>query len=403
VPYRTSSIGMLSAVVMAACVVGLRPPPGPVVANNGIFTDSGQRLGNSDSRDVALGDLDGDGDLDAFIANAGVGSNTNQPNKVWLNDGNGSFTDSGQSLGTSNSWGVALGDLDGDDDLDAFVANAFSTISLANKVWLNDGDGVFSDSGQSLGGARSLDVALGDLDGDSDLDALVGNGDTNFAWLNDGSGSFQAHCQWIGGAASYGVKLGDLDGTSGLDIFIANAGTGANQVWFRVSGSGELDDSADCDPMFVDSGLRLGSSDSRSVALGDLDLDGDLDAFIANDANQPNLVWQNDGLGMFSDSGQKLGSLATKDIALGDLDGDNDLDAFVANTAHNEAWLNDGAGNLTDCGQTMGYAGSHGVALGDLDGDGDLDAFVANYNNSANTVWLNGGRMIAIWLPVMFK
>ncbi len=65
----------------------------------GSFTDSGQTLGNHASRGVSLGDVDGDGDLDAFVANY------NQPNRVWLNQGGaqggtaGSFTDSGQTLG----------------------------------------------------------------------------------------------------------------------------------------------------------------------------------------------------------------------------------------------------------------------------------------------------------------
>jgi hypothetical protein len=132
----------------------------------GFFTDSGQSLGSSDSYDVALGDLDGDGDLDAFVANL------SQPNTVWLNNGAGAFTDSGQSLGSSNSWDVALGDLDGDGDLDAFVANYNSQ---ANKVWLNDGTGAFTDNGQNLGNSESLGVALGDVDGDGDLDAFVTN------------------------------------------------------------------------------------------------------------------------------------------------------------------------------------------------------------------------------------
>ena len=328
---------MLLAVVMVVFVVGVWSPSAPVRASSGIFTDSGQRLGNFDSRQVALGDLDSDGDLDAF------------------------------------------------------VANAYSTISLVNKVWLNDGNGIFSDSGQSLGGGRSVDVALGDLDGDGDLDALVGNGGINFAWLNDGGGTFSAHCQWIGGGlSSYGVALVDLNGAGGLDIFMANASTGANQVWFRTGVSGDPGVDADCVGMFIDSDQRLGGSDSRAVVLGDMDLD----AFIANDTNQPNKVWLNDGIGMFSDSGQTLGNLTTKDIALGDVDGDGDLDAFAANTAYNEVWLNDGAGNFADSGQTLGNAGSHGVALGDLDGDGDIDAFVANYNNSANTVWLNSNGFL---------
>ena len=75
-----------------------------------LFTDSGQALGDSYSYEVVLGDLDGDLDLDAFIAKSGA-------NQVWLNDSEGFFIDSGQFLGTSISYGVALGDLDGDKDL----------------------------------------------------------------------------------------------------------------------------------------------------------------------------------------------------------------------------------------------------------------------------------------------
>jgi len=78
---------------------------------------------------VSLADLDGDGDIDAYVVNG-------QANKVWLNDGAGNFTDNGQSLGSSNSYGISLADLDGDGDIDAFVAN----YNGQNKVWLNNTD-----------------------------------------------------------------------------------------------------------------------------------------------------------------------------------------------------------------------------------------------------------------------
>ncbi len=86
---------------------------------------------HGNSYGISLGDVDGDGDLDAFVANVGA-------NRVWLNQGNGTFIDSGQSLGSNLSYGVSLGDVDGDGDLDAFVANS-GVFSKPNKIWLNQG------------------------------------------------------------------------------------------------------------------------------------------------------------------------------------------------------------------------------------------------------------------------
>ena len=80
-----------------------------------------------DSTGVALGDLDDDGDLDAFVTNFG------ESNNLWINNGSGIFTYSGRDFGNWNSMGVALGDLDNDGDLDAFVTNA----KTANHVLIN--------------------------------------------------------------------------------------------------------------------------------------------------------------------------------------------------------------------------------------------------------------------------
>ena len=230
-------------------------------------------MGNFNSVGVSLADLDGDGDTDAFVTNW-----SSQGNKVWLNNGSGTFSDSGQSLGSSTSWGVSLADVDGDGDVDAFVANSSGQ---GNKVWLNDGSGTFSDSGQSLG---------------------------NFS--------------------------------------------------------------------------------SRNISLADVDGDGDVDAFVANSSGQGNKVWLNDGSGTFSDSGQSLGNFNSIDVSLADVDGDGDTDAFVANRNRaNKVWLNDGSGTFTE-GQSLGSSNSYGVSLADVDGDGDADAFVANQDR-ANKVWLN--------------
>ncbi|MCH2134853.1 MAG: FG-GAP-like repeat-containing protein, partial [Phycisphaerales bacterium] len=333
------------------------------------FTDSGQTLGNGSSVTVALGDLDGDGDLDAMVGNY------NQPNTVWTNDGSGTFTNSGQALGSSESTSVALGDLDGDGDLDAMVAN----FNSPNTVWTNDGSGSFTDSGQALGNSNSRSVALGDLDGDGDLDAMVGNwNEPNTVWTNNGSGTFTDSGQALGSSESFSVALGDLDGDGDLDAMVVNWNE-PNTVWTN-DGSGT----------FTNSGQALGNSGSWSVALGDLDGDGDLDAMVGNYNAQANTVWTNDGSGTFTNSGQTLGNGRSRSVALGDLDGDGDLDAMVGNAGNqpNTVWTNDGTGSFTDSGQALGNRWSQSVALGDLDGDGDLDAMVAN-EGQANTVWTN--------------
>lgn len=346
------------------------------LAGTGIFADSLQRLSFLNSVDLALGDLDGDGDLDAFVANLGG-------NKVWLNDGTGTFIDSGQNLGNSSSEGVALGDLDGDSDLDAFVSNVNQE---PNKVWLNDGTGTFVDSGQSLGNSYSIEPALGDLDGDGDLDAYVANytwtGTPNKVWLNDGSGTFVDSGQSLGNRKSQAVALGDVDGDGDLDALTGNADAAAepsNRLWLN-------DGSAN----FTDSGQSLDTRNTQGVALGDLDGDGDLDVFNANFSGG-DTVWLNNGTGTFSDSGQGLASSDSRAVTLGDVDGDGDLDVYVVSDypGPNTLWLNSGAGIFGDSGQSMGNAFSWGVDMGDVDGDGDLDAWIANRSTQPNEVWLN--------------
>jgi hypothetical protein len=100
------------------------------------FADSRQLLGNWDSDDVALGDLDGDGDTDAVVTDPCSDST------YWRNDGAGRFVPS-ETLGSNVSVDVALGDLDEDGDLDAFLANFRDTgsggrIGEADAVFWND-------------------------------------------------------------------------------------------------------------------------------------------------------------------------------------------------------------------------------------------------------------------------
>ncbi|MCH2145644.1 MAG: FG-GAP-like repeat-containing protein [Phycisphaerales bacterium] len=121
--HRTPTVFLLPALLAGGACAGIASAQVTFE-----FTNSGQGLGNSYSTSVALGDLDGDGDLDAMVANYNY-----QPNTVWTNDGCDLFTDSGQALGDSRSRSLALGDLDGDGDLDAMIAND----GQPNTVWIN--------------------------------------------------------------------------------------------------------------------------------------------------------------------------------------------------------------------------------------------------------------------------
>lgn len=379
----------LSLVLILTVCVFILEAQGKVLqsASSVVFMDSGQSLGNSTTSDVVLGDLDADGDLDAFTCNIGqqVGNSiSGEANQVWLNDSSGTFVNSGQELGNSRCEGVAIGDLDGDGDLDIFVANGFNP--QANHVWFNNGNGLFVDSMQTIGNSDSKYVVLGDLDSDGDLDAFVANWGANKVWLNDGNGYFSSSGQNLGNVNSEGVALGDLDGDDDLDAFVTNIkSTDPSKVYFNDGNS-----------TFSDSGQTIGFVRSYAVDLDDLDSDGDLDAFVGN-LNTPSKIWLNDGNGLLADSGQSIGNLITTSVQLGDLNGDGTIDAFLGNGGFfdppqpNTVWLNDGSALFAQS-QSLGNLNSDAVALGDLDGDSDLDAFVANGSYQVglpNKVWVS--------------
>lgn len=414
----------------------------------------------SDS-DVALGDLDGDGDLDAYVSRR-VG--TPSDDSVWLNTGNRTFTASADTLGSWTSYRVALGDLDADGDLDAFVAE-----SGPNSVWINVGGaapaptptptatpalpqpGEFVDSGQTLGSGGQHDLALGDIDADGDPDVVTSDFFGLEVFINQGNGNFSESAAFFldvpGGRFESDLALADLDGDNDLDIFT----TGADAVWlndgqgeFQITPAlpnahtaefalGDVDADGDIDalvwqlpvgdlsdqirlwlnqggspPTFIDSGQNLGTRldyTIQNLSLVDVDNDGDLDAAITNQGMDgqvyANALWFNQGnaqggiTGNFTNTNQALGNGHTNQLVWGDVDGDGDPDAFAANgnletRADDVLWFNDGSGQLTQSSTEFGAAvATNDAAMADVDGDNDLDVLTVGYG--ANRVWLNNG------------
>jgi hypothetical protein len=374
------------------------------------FIDSGQTLGDQYSTDVALGDVDGDGDLDAIVANTGFPVSGQA--RLWINQGGaqggtpGVFAESPQDFGARNSEAVSFGDLDGDGDLDIFLGHEAD----GDRVWLNDGSGAFTDSGQSLGADQSWDVALGDLDGDGDLDAVVGTfglgttgqGALDRIWINQGGaqggtpGTFAAG-QDLDAMQTQTVVLLDADGDGDLD---AMSGPGDTAIRLHINQGG---DQGGVQGTFVSGDLPLDDRRAISLAVGDLDGDADPDLFAGlGSPAPPSRPWINQGGGQGGTPGTFLpGSDVfgdrNLDINLGDLDGDGDLDLYLPKWhdpgVGNEVWLNDGSGVFTDTGLRLGTQRSRAAELGDLDGDGDLDVFVINGAGfpvgNENRVWLN--------------
>jgi len=379
----------------------------------GTFRAVGPRFTSDNSHGVALGDIDGNNYLDIFVANHAGAS------VFWTNDADGIALE-GMSINVGNSNAAAFGDFDDDNDLDLFIANGDGD-GEENIILRNGGESetrfdpilerfiVTYDSdvrtaSENLTVYNSKDVAIGDLDGDEDLDAVVANlNGPNTIWKNSkqqdqNNANFEvcglSGCGWEptdSVSQTEGVALGDLDQDGDLDIVFANSGGQKSTIWFN-HGNGTFGTA----PV-----QSIDSSDGKDVALGDVDNDGDLDILIINGSGQPNHLWinqgfyQNDQLGKF-ESGQFLDNLTyTPTGAFGDVDGDTDLDIV----AGNGVWINQGAAQAGIVGKfrrensneisPIGNSATQAIALGDIDRDGDLDVVVANGQTA-----LNGGATV---------
>ena len=346
---------------------------------------SQQRLGTN----LAWGDYDGDGDLDLYVTNWGS-SVSRSDNRLYRNDGDGTFTDVAGAAGVSdsrNSIAALWGDYDNDGDLDLYVVNFFEQ----DQLYRNNGSGSFSRVTGSAGvnvisQGSEAGAAWGDYDGDGDLDLyLCKYYFPNSLYHNNGDGTFSEVAVSSGVADirdSEDAAWGDYDGDGDLDLYVVNREQ--NNALYRNDGGGTFAE--------VACALSLDNTDvGRSARWIDYDADGDLDLYVANVG--ANALYRNDGNGQFvnvavGDLRSNAAAWVSWAGAWGDYDADGLLDVFVANGAESRSGQlspllrNGGDGTFSDITAASGLSTSGGSAMaagaGDYDGDGDLDLYVVN-------------------------
>lgn len=284
--------------------------------------------------------------------------------------------------------GVAVLDFDNDGLMDIYFTNGAESPSLKktgpehwNRLYRNNGDGTFSDvtiRAGVQGTGYMMGAAAGDFDNDGFTDLFVAGVDRNVLYRNNGDGTFS-----------------DVTGPAGLDLPHPVFGRmwGIHATWFDYDNDGWLD-------LLVVNYCRW--DPATEPACGDPASGRVSYCHPSRYAPLPNLLYRNNGNGTFTDVSESsgIGRHLGKGMgaAVADLDGDGLLDVFVANdTEPNFLFWNRGGGRFDEMALSRGVAvnqfgqavSAMGVDWRDLDEDGRPDLFVTALSNEGFLLFRN--------------
>lgn len=358
----TPTCSSLCTLYMESCNNGVRN------AGEACFLEAPQEISigpdGGDALILALGDLDGDQDLD-------LAATTRSPDSVvvLLNDGQGRFAlHASLSVGPAPSPLVAA-DLDGDNDLDLAVAIGGADLPNEVVVLQNDGKAQLTSAGAfNTGGKSTKGMDAGDLDGDGDIDLVLGVYANLSVLMNNGQGSFGAPALLNVNSSVNDVILGSADADGDLDI-VAVLDFDDEAAVFINNGAGAFG---------APTLTPIGGNVPMAGDLGDIDGDSDLDLVTVNFFSHDAAVLKNNGSGTYAVSA--LAPLSDfgipEDVVLADIDGDKALD-IVAPMDGIHILFNDGSGSFAAPLTFYDFFLSGALAVGDLNGDGANDLAVA--------------------------
>lgn len=278
------------------------------------FTDVTLQAGlsqfNANNYGVSFADFDNDGFLDFYIARYSMSGSENDEsitNRLYKNNGDGTFTDVTSVAGVADSiqpsYMGAWIDINKDSYPDLYVIN--DRVLWGNSLYINNGDGTFSDftnqSGLSMFGEDPMGVMIGDYNNNGNLDVLCSNGGPPTKpprlYVNNGDSTFTENASNLGITVSdtfmctWGGTWIDIDNDSYLDMYLTNGfllqatGEVSNYFFRNIEGS----------HFVLDTSIFLGNhvAASYSVAKGDIDNDGYYDMVVQNAKDYNSFIWKN--------------------------------------------------------------------------------------------------------------
>jgi hypothetical protein len=317
---------------------------------------------------AALFDMDGDGDLDALLVQSGSlgAAGGGSRHALYRNDGRGQFTDATAGSGIDASgygMGAATGDYDGDGDPEVYLTNLGGNVLLRNE-----GGGRFTDVTAAAGVAGSgwsTSAAFVDVDADGWLDLFV----TRYlAWTRER----ERQCFSLTGVVDYCSPK--------------NYDAPTSDLLFRNTGRGTFVDVSEA------AGISAAVGNGLGVVADDVDGDGHIDIFVANDGT-PNHLWINQGGGSFVEAALPRGVAIDQDgapkagmgVHAADVDGDGDDDLLVMNLdSESDSYFRNDGRFFVDATNSVGLRVASrrftrfGMAMLDFDNDGRLDLYEAN-------------------------